>query len=232
MLELKQSNVGVSLLCIHRVITRGLNVTAEMSRAFAEDGFPNARAREGFACYAHSLTEILNAHHLTEDELVFPYFRALIPDAPYADLAANHQAMTLILAEARAAVKEIESNEECGPALGKLHQSVSEIADIRGPHIAKEEQYFNVADLTMLIEPEEHARLNNIYMEHSQQNAQPDYLVVPFMLYNLNDEDRKVFENEMPPVVTEQLVPVVWKEKWAPMVQFLLPQAEPDEDSD
>ncbi len=55
-------------------------------------------------------------------------------------------------------------------------------------------------------------------MKHSG----PDYLVVPFLLYNLSPEDRATMSAEMPPVVTQQLVPVVWKEKWQPMSPFLL----------
>jgi hypothetical protein len=31
------------------------------------------------------------------------------------------------------------------------------------------------------------------------------------------------FYDEMPPIVTQQLLPVVWKEKWKPKAPFLLP---------
>jgi hypothetical protein len=46
--------------------------------------------------------------------------------------------------------------------------------------------------------------------------------VVPFLLYNLPPEERAIFSQGMPPVVTQELVPVVWKEKWSPMKPFLL----------
>jgi hypothetical protein len=60
-------------------------------------------------------------------------------------------------------------------------------------------------------------------MEHSQKHSGPDYHVVPFLLFNLTPEERVTFEAEMPRIVMEQLLPVVWKEKWAPMMPFLLP---------
>ena len=43
------------------------------------------------------------------------------------------------------------------------------------------------------------------------------------MLYNLSGEERAAMWAAMGPVVTEQLVPVAWKDKWAPMKPFLLP---------
>jgi hypothetical protein len=42
------------------------------------------------------------------------------------------------------------------------------------------------------------------------------------MLFNLSPQDRAAFAQAMPPVVTEQLVPVAWRDKWAPMKPFLL----------
>jgi hypothetical protein len=45
---------------------------------------------------------------------------------------------------------------------------------------------------------------------------------VPFALYNLPDEERAILARTMPPKVIDELVPVVWKEKWAPMQPFLL----------
>jgi hypothetical protein len=42
------------------------------------------------------------------------------------------------------------------------------------------------------------------------------------MLYNLPVEDRKVFSQGIPAEVLQNLVPVVWKEKWESMTPFLL----------
>ncbi len=53
------------------------------------------------------------------------------------------------------------------------------------------------------------------------KNSGPEYLVIPFVLYNLTGQDRTMIEQVMPPLVTQQLVPGAWKEKWAPMKPFL-----------
>jgi hypothetical protein len=47
-------------------------------------------------------------------------------------------------------------------------------------------------------------------------------LAVPFLLYNVESDDRAHFFAVMPPEITQQLVPVVWKDEWASMKPFLL----------
>ena len=47
-------------------------------------------------------------------------------------------------------------------------------------------------------------------------------MVLPFILYNLSAEDRAIMAQHVPPFVTQELVPGVWKGHWAPMKPFLL----------
>jgi hypothetical protein len=47
-------------------------------------------------------------------------------------------------------------------------------------------------------------------------------MVMPFVLFNLLDAERAMMSQGMLPVVTQQLVPVVWKDQWMPMAPFLL----------
>jgi hypothetical protein len=46
--------------------------------------------------------------------------------------------------------------------------------------------------------------------------------VMPFVVYNLSSADRAEFVKVLPPVVTQQLIPIAWKAAWAPMTPFLL----------
>lgn len=46
---------------------------------------------KGFTMYVKCLSSMLHAHHLTEDELTFPYFQRLLPDASFETLSAQHQ---------------------------------------------------------------------------------------------------------------------------------------------
>jgi hypothetical protein len=55
-----------------------------------------------------------------------------------------------------------------------------------------------------------------------QEHAKPDYLVVPFTLYNLPPLERTFMARALPPSVVQELVPGPGKEKWQPMAPFLL----------
>jgi len=69
---------------------------------------------------------------------------------------------------------------------------------------------------------EEQLKLVRLFGEHGQKNAVPPHLTVPFMLYNLPVDERKVFSQDMPAEVIHNLVPIVWKEKWESMTPFFL----------
>ena len=219
---MNQPNIGADTIRIHRVITRGLDVAIERSQAYAQEGFPDATTRTGFVCYVRSLVSVLDAHHLTEDELVFPYLQGKLPGAPYDLLTAQHRDMEQVLEKIKPEVDAVAVDKRPGPALEALNSALRSIADIWHPHIQLEEEHFDVDELAALIEPEEHVRLGQMFGKHGMEHMGPDYLVVPFVLYNLSTEDRAIMSQVMPPVVIQQLVPIEWKEKWAPMLPFLL----------
>ncbi len=215
-------NVGVELLRIHSIITRGLRVAIEHSQSFADRGSPSVTIREGFANYVLSLVSVLDAHHKVEDQVAFPYFEDRFPDAPYDLLRTQHQSIVPMLDQLRATIEEMVAHPQEGQIINKLFLLTKGIDEVWHPHIRIEEDHFTVGKLGAAIPPGEQIRLIKLFMEHSQQHAKPDFLVVPFLLYNLPPEQRAVMAGAMPPVVTEQLVPVIWKEKWEPMKPFLL----------
>jgi hemerythrin-like domain-containing protein len=218
MSEIQKPNVAVELIRIHKVITRGLEVAIERSQAFAQEGFPDASTQQGFVSYVQALASVLHGHHLTEDDLAFPYFREKLPEMPVEQLSAEHRRMEPILEEIRVAL----DGKIATATLEELNSALMRIAELWRPHIWKEEQSFDPEIVGALLDVNEQVRLVQQFAQHSQQHGGPDYLVVPFMLYNLSPDDRAAFSQAMPPIVTQQLVPIVWKEKWEPMVPFLL----------
>ncbi len=222
MSESNLPNVGVELLRIHSIITRALRVAIEQSQSFADRGCPSAAIWEGFTSYVQSLVSVLDAHHKVEDQLAFPYFQDKFPDAPYDLLTNQHQSIVPVLDQLRATIEEMAAHTQEGRLLKELSLLLKRIDEFWHPHIQIEEGHFAVGRLGAAIPPDEQIRLIKLFMEHSQQHAKPDFLVVPFLLYNLSPEQRSAFAKGMPPIVTKQLVPVVWKEKWEPMKPFLL----------
>lgn len=217
-----EPNIGMELLRIHSIITRGLKISTENAQAFRDLGFPNKMTQEGYLSYVNSFVAVLNAHHLTEDDLAFPYLREKFPEAPYELLKTQHQNIVLFLNQIRADIELLTTETETGNSLNPLSESLREIAALWYPHIRIEEDHFTVEKMRTRIPLEDHIKMGKLFVEHSQQLATPDYLVVPFLVYNLEPAERMTFIGQLPPVVTQQLIPTVWKAKWEPMKPFLL----------
>ena len=58
-------------------------------------GIPQEEAA-GFTMYVQALKWVTHAHHLSEDEIAFPYFKSTI-EAPYDRLRDDHQTISRIL---------------------------------------------------------------------------------------------------------------------------------------
>ena len=223
--ESHQPHLAVSLRAVHTVITRALEITrTEALSLQREDPIDPTRVR-GFGDYVGVLATVVDAHHRTEDDLAFPYFRELLPDMPINKLMADHKRMeTLIERFADASRRMVPSaqREVISAAATDIAQTAGDLLEIWGLHIAIEEQYWSRQTIDSVISAEENARLNRLYLEYDQKLAQPASVVVPFMLFNLPPDERGVFTDEMPEEVTGHLVPEVWKPEWEAMTPFLL----------
>jgi hemerythrin-like domain-containing protein len=215
-------SISQDLIRIHKVITRALQVIPTRGQSFAQDGFPDLAIKAGFCSYVLSFETILHAHHTTEEELTFPYFRAKMPGEPFDLLLVQHSEIATAVYQIRDLLESHENPNLNERTCAELVQIVKKIDEIWHPHIGIEEGIFTPEKIRAQVNVEEEALLRRQFAEHSLKHSSPDYLVVPFILYNLSPADRQEMAQLMPPVVTQQLVPVVWKEKWQPMQPFLL----------
>jgi hemerythrin-like domain-containing protein len=209
-----------SMLTFHKVITRGLEVSIENAATFVEQGFPDDAMREGYLSYVEALGIVVTGHHLSEDEVVFPYYRDKLADAPFDLWSRQHRAIEPELERLSSAAAALGDGDDT--ALPDLQAALAAIQAIWHPHIRLEEQHL-VGRLDDILPVEERFRLVGELTQFGQAHAQPPSLAVPFTLYNLPAADRAVLMGAMPAEVTQTLVPIVWKEKWAPMVPFFLP---------
>jgi hemerythrin-like domain-containing protein len=215
-------NIGADLARLHSIVTRGLEVAIDHSQSLAQQGYPDAATREGFISYVRSLTSVLHAHHLTEDELAFPYFRDLMPDTPFDSLTVEHQEMTPLIDQIEMVIEKVEADPHAAEPLNDLNRALIKVRDLWHPHIELEEDHLSPEKADELLSVEEQIELGKRFAQHNQEHAKPDYLVVPFLLYNLTPEERAIFSQGLPPVVTQELVPIAWKDKWSQMKPFLL----------
>jgi hypothetical protein len=215
------SNLAQDLIRIHKVITRAKGICLQNGRDYLESGVPSKRLLAGYSSYVHCLATVLRTHHLSEDLIAFPAFRFVLPDAPYARLASDHHKIEMLLASIQPAIKELTGATPAN-GLRLIITSLEKIDTLWDPHIHLEEQYFSSDALNLVMNTEEQQRISQVTNRYSQEHSEPPYWVVPFVLYNLEGEDRQVMANNLPKDVVDEKVPVTWKEKWEPMKPFLL----------
>ena len=160
-----------------------------------------------------------HSHHLSEDEIAFPYFRNNI-EAPYSRLQEDHHAISVILEELDQFISEEPS--ESPDKVEKLRGLLDEFKKVWEPHIKVEEENFNTEKLHAVSGMKEQMELVEKLGEHSRKSMGPGPVSLPFMFYNLEGREREEFMKPIPWMVKKVLVPVVWKSQWKPMSPFLL----------
>jgi hemerythrin-like domain-containing protein len=210
-------NVGNDLVRIHKVITRALGVAMQNSQgANLEE-----TQRQGFASYVRAMTILLHAHHSGEDELAFPFWKTRLPDGPFEELGRQHGEMVGFLERIERWLKSGAQAWQTS-AMGGLHKELSDLSAHWGIHIALEEATVGPENSVKYLTPTENGQLAQQLAEHERAHSQPSELVMPFVVFNLEAEDRSEFVALLPQVMTQQLIPVVWKAVWEPMRPFLL----------
>jgi hypothetical protein len=223
MAELTELTVGTTMMLIHHAVTRGLKVCVERGVLFAQDGYPDAATRAGFGVYARALVAVVRGHHMSEDAVAFPYLRAKLPDVPFDELMADHRVMDTMLDELEVTIEAVATEAAAAAGLDDLTRIAASLSELWHPHIGiEEERCYAPEVISVVMDAEEDAHLMQALGAYAQEHVVPLSLGMPFLLYNLASPERATYVSGLPPVVTEQLVPVVWKEQWAPMQPFLL----------
>jgi len=222
MMETKGADAPITLILIHRVITRGLEVCIRYTETFAREGYPDPMTGAGFALYLRMLASALHQHHSAEDKIAFPFLREKLPDLPLDVLTVEHAQMATILEEMSPTLDRLHGEDREGRDLLDTYAALTRLAEIWPGHIDVEETNISVTRLEAVAGAKELASWLEEMGQYHPEDAPPDPVALPFILYNLSVEDRAIMAQHMPPVVTQELVPVVWKEHWAPMKPFLL----------
>jgi hypothetical protein len=222
MIESKTSDAPIALVLIHRAISRGLDMGGQHAARFALDGYPDRETGTGFALYLRTLVGILHQHHSAEDEIAFPFLRDKLPDLPFDGLIAEHEQMEAILKEMAPLLDKLrgEAGEEL--VLEAARGALARLAEIWPGHIDIEETKISVKTLEAMVGAEALAGWLAAMGQHRPEGAPPDPVGLPFVLHNLPQEERAIMAQQMPPAISQELVPGPWQEHWAPMKPFLL----------
>ena len=222
MSEQKVPSLAEDLLRIHRVVTRSLKVALTSGEKFMPSGFPNDSIREGFYNYVRSLSILLNSHHTSEDEIAFPRAKERMPGIPVDHLCADHKEMAGILIEIDQILEKAASGVKDEEVLPGLNEALGRLNNLWTDHIHLEEEVFSARKLREAFKDYEQADMSQTISDFSRKHSSPSYLVVPFILYNLSEDDRKKMMSTMPKVIIQVMVNVVWRNKWQSMKPFLL----------
>jgi hemerythrin-like domain-containing protein len=210
------SPVVEGLLMIHKIISRGLSISIRKCDEYlGKQGIPPEEAA-GFSMYITTLKWVTHSHHLSEDDIAFPYFKDYI-EAPYNRLKDDHQAIARVLVTLDKCLLEISFD-----GVGKLREVLGEFDKLWVPHIKIEEENFTAGKLHTVVGMKEQVNIAEKLARHGSKNSGPGPLALPFFFYNLEGKDREAFTMPFPWIVKKILVPMIWKGQWKPMSPFLL----------
>jgi len=217
-----QVDIGENFIFQHKIYTRGLKVSLENVNKFLEEGVESSN-NDGFLKYLQSLSSLLEGHHLVENEKVFPYFIDKLPGVPYGRLMSEHKEIKGALERINTAIADIKSGKGEIKSLKNIKLSLDKIDGLWHAHIKIEESQLYTKIASLKLSPEEaNMKMQEFSQFFQEHTAGPPYLNMPFVLYNLSPEDRAIFSRDFPETVLKQLVPIDWKDKWAPMKPYLL----------
>jgi hemerythrin-like domain-containing protein len=210
------SPVVGGLLRIHKIISRGLNISIRKCDEYLMKQEIPSREVTGFSMYVSTLKSVTHSHHLSEDDIAFPYFKDII-EAPYNLLMDNHNTMARILEALDKCLLDLSPR-----GVGSLREVLDEFNKLWEPHIKTEEENFTPEKLHAVISMKEQMNLVEKLSEHSIKNSGPGPIALPFLFYNLEGRDREDFMNPIPWIAKKVLVPIIWRSQWKPMSPFLL----------
>ena len=215
--------VGGGFVRVHGIITRALQVTNERSASFARTGYPDVRTGEGFTLCVQSLATLLHGHHVTEDDVAFPYFRSVTPKAPFDRISAQHQHMVETIDELEGAAEDATSPTRTSEALKSENAASVRMQDLWLPHVGLEERYVGPEHLASFLDMAERVRVGKMLSLEAQKHLRPLSRMVPFLLYNMTGEDRAIMAKGLLGLVGGLSVRLLWRRNWKAMSPFLLP---------
>jgi len=210
------SPVVGGLLRIHKIISRGLGVSIRKCDEYLMKQGLTPSEYNGFSMYLSTLKWVTHSHHLSEEDIAFPYFKDFI-EAPYNKLREDHHEMAHILDSLDKCLPEVSSGK-----VSKLYEVLLEFDKLWSPHIKIEEENFTSEKLHSVIGMKEQVDLVKKLGEHSIKNSGPGPLALPFLFFNLEGRDREDFMKPIPWIAKKVLVPLIWRSQWKPMSPFFL----------
>tara|TARA_A100001011_G_C14256693_1_gene820389 strand:+ start:717 stop:1457 length:741 start_codon:yes stop_codon:yes gene_type:complete len=203
---------------IHKVLSRPLDVSISHLNKCLSSGKIDLENHEGFKDYINSLITVFNGHHHGEDEILFPTFEEKIKGADFSKLKKQHKEIHPIAEKIKDKINVTDPSFDNYEEIRNLLQKMN---DLWIEHRDEEEGIVEL-DMEPLISSKEQIELNDKLSKHGRDMSEPANLILPFLIYNLEGSDRDTFTDDMPWILKNFVVPIIWKSKWEKMKPFLL----------
>ena len=212
----KHLSKGLEL--IHKVLSRPLDVgISHLDRCLSSNKI-DMENHAGFKDYISSLVTVFFGHHHGEDEIMFPTFEEKIKDSDFSKLKKQHKELHPLADKIKDKfnidVPTIDNYRE-------IRELLKETKDLWVEHRDEEEKTVEL-DIEPMLSSKEQIELGEKVGEHGRSMSKPATLILPFIIYNLEGNDREEFTSDMPWILKKFIVPVIWKKKWQKMKPFLL----------
>jgi hypothetical protein len=222
MIEPVKFDLASDLILIHRVVTRSLEVAVtNLGGAFDSREHESAGFR-GFIMYLQCIITQMHEHHGNEDHVAFPRLRKLLPEEPYDLLMSQHRDMMVVVGDLEKRVPSSSRNPGDEQEREALLASLKRLREMWLAHRDVEEEHFGPDSISQDISMENRIRIGKASSNYAKFHSSPVSLMMPFLLYNLEQADREAMGRMMPGLFTKFLVPIVWRRRWEPMRPFLL----------
>ena len=212
----KHLSKGLEL--IHKVLSRPLDVGISHLDRCLNSNKIDIENHAGFKDYISSLVTVFFGHHHGEDEIMFPTFEEKIKDADFSKLKKQHKELHPLAEQIK---DKINIDSPTIENYREIRSLLQDTKDLWVKHREEEEQTVEL-DLEPVLSSKEQIELSDKLGKHGQSMSNPATLILPFLIYNLEGNDREEFTSDMPWILKKFIVPVIWKKKWQKMKPFLL----------
>ena len=214
----KSKHLSKGLDLIHKVLSRPLDVGISHLDKCLGLNEVDIEEHIGFKDYINSLVNVFFGHHHGEDKIMFPTFERKIKDADFSKLKKQHKELHPLTEQIK---EKVNVDSPTIDNYRELRDLLQETKDLWVDHREEEEKTVEL-DLEPLFSSKEQIELSDKLGKHGQSMSKPATLILPFLIYNLEGNDREEFTSDMPWILKKFVVPVIWKKKWQKMKPFLL----------
>ena len=211
----KHLSKGLDL--IHKVISRPIDIgISHLDKCLISNKI-DIENHDGFKNYINSLVNVFFGHHQGEDEIMFPTFEKKIKDADFSELKRQHKELHPLAEKIKV---KIDIDSPTIDSYQEIRSLLQDTKDLWLKHREEKEKTVEL-DIEPALSSKEQIELGEKLGKHGQSMSKPANLILPFIIYNLEGNDREEFTGDMPWILKKFIVPIIWKKKWEKMKPFL-----------